>query len=242
MQVLVSVRDVAEARVAAAAGVHFIDLKEPAAGALGGLPPTRVAEVVAALRSGPACGRISATIGDWPAHELAGILAQARAVAACGVDFVKVGVADGPAAAALVAALGGLQAEGLPVVPVFLADRGPAWPLLAQTLGHAFPALMLDTQDKRCGSLLARWPVADLQRFVAEVQAAGRLAGLAGALQVGDAPALRRLAPDFAGFRSAVCAGDRAGALDAGRLAGLLALWPGDAGWRRAEGLVARPG
>ena len=239
MQVLVSVRDVAEARLAAAAGVHFIDLKEPATGALGGLPPGRVAEVVAMLRGRPACGRISATIGDWPARDLAPILARARAVAACGVDYVKVGVADGPDATALVAALGGLQAEGLPVVPVFLADAGPAWSLLAQALGHGFPALMLDTQDKRGGSLLARWPMADLQRFVAQVQAAGRLAGLAGALLGGDVPALRRLAPDFAGFRSAVCAGDRAGALDAGRLAALLALLADGPGPAQAAALAA---
>lgn len=36
MRMLVSVRDVAEAQEALRAGVDFIDLKEPAAGALGG--------------------------------------------------------------------------------------------------------------------------------------------------------------------------------------------------------------
>ena len=53
MRMLVSVRDVAEAREAVRAGVDLIDLKEPAAGALGGLALPVIREVVAALR--PEC-------------------------------------------------------------------------------------------------------------------------------------------------------------------------------------------
>ena len=52
MRMLVSVRDVAEAREAMRAGVDFIDLKEPSAGALGGLALPVIREVVAALRAG----------------------------------------------------------------------------------------------------------------------------------------------------------------------------------------------
>lgn len=51
MRMLVSVRDVAEAREALRAGVDFIDLKEPSAGALGGLALPVIREVVAALRA-----------------------------------------------------------------------------------------------------------------------------------------------------------------------------------------------
>jgi hypothetical protein len=45
--------------------------------------------------------------------------------------------------------------------------------------------------------------------------------GLAGALRLADLPALVRLGPDFAGFRSAVCDGSREGRLDPGRLEAL---------------------
>jgi hypothetical protein len=44
------------------------------------------------------------------------------------------------------------------------------------------------------------------------------MAGLAGALRIEHAAVLAALAPDFAGFRSAVCAGDRSGTLDPQRL------------------------
>ena len=65
---------------------------------------------------------------------------------------------------------------------------------------------------------------AALRDFLARVRAAGpmaRLAGLAGALRLADLPRVRALAPDFAGFRSAVCSGDRGGALDPARLRAL---------------------
>ena len=50
---------------------------------------------------------------------------------------------------------------------------------------------------------------------------AGKLAGLAGALQTTQLPVLLALEPDFAGFRSAVCHGDRAATLDPELLARL---------------------
>ena len=57
-----------------------------------------------------------------------------------------------------------------------------------------------------------------LAAFVGAVQRHARLAGLAGALRAADLPGLLALGADFAGFRSAVCDGDRSGALDAARV------------------------
>ena len=47
------------------------------------------------------------------------------------------------------------------------------------------------------------------------------MCGLAGALRIEHLPRLATLAPDFAGFRTAVCHGDRGGALDPRRLRAL---------------------
>ena len=216
MRLLVSVRNVAEAREVAAAGVDFIDLKDPADGALGGLPVPTIAAVVQALRALPDRGRISATIGDHASDALATILQRVAAVAATGVDYVKVGIAPGPGVPVL---LDALARCGATVVPVFIADAGVPLAAVSAALAvvgedpHVFPALMLDTQAKLGGSLLRRVPASDLAEFIEAVQAVGRLAGLAGALRLDELKSLRLLAPDFAGFRSAVCDGDRAGAL-----------------------------
>jgi (5-formylfuran-3-yl)methyl phosphate synthase len=228
MRLLVSVRDVPEALAAAEAGADFIDLKEPSQGALGGLGPARILPIVAALRARWPALKISATVGDLPqgtgiAALQAEALQRVAAVAACGVDYVKVGVAPGQQA--LLAALAACNAA---VVPVLLADDGIDAALVDAALTHAtFPALMLDTAEKGAGSLLDRLPHAALAGFVAPLRRRACLSGLAGALREADLPALQALGPDFAGFRSAVCAGPRDGVLDAARV-------------RRLRGLLSR--
>lgn len=229
MRMLVSVRDVAEAREAVRAGVDFIDLKEPAAGALGGLALPVIREVVAALRAGdaeqgaaPACApMISATIGDLAPDALERILERARAVGACGVDLVKVGVPGRGAAACVV--LEALAALPLAIVPVLIADDGLDAAVIDAACAPAFAAVMADTQAKRAGSLLEILGEDALAAFIDRAHAAGRTVGLAGALRLADLPQLARLGPDFAGFRSAVCAGRRAGRLDPRRLEALRA-------------------
>lgn len=220
MKMLVSVRSVAEARLAAA-DADFIDLKEPRDGALGGLAVETIAAIVRALRADASPLPVSATIGDLGMGEIERIAAAVRAVAVCGVDYVKVGIEAAPGAAELLAMLGRC---GAAIVPVFIADRGIDPTLLRQACATAaFPAVMADTSDKRAGSLFDACPEPELRRFVGEVRRAGKLVGLAGALRTADLPRLQALAPDFAGFRSAVCDGDRAGALSAERLRALAA-------------------
>ncbi len=217
MRMLVSVRDVAEALAAAEAGADFIDLKDPSAGALGALGPARIGPIVAALRAAHPALPISATIGDLPMAGIDAALQAVAEVAACGVDYVKVGVESG--AQALLAALARC---GAPVVPVLLADAGVDMVLVEAALAlDAFPALMLDTADKGAGSLVARADLTDLFDFVTTLQRQRRLAGLAGALRMADVPSLRAIAPDFAGFRSAVCDGPRDGVLDGARVRAL---------------------
>lgn len=218
MRMLVSVRDVAEARVAARGGADFIDLKEPRDGALGGLPIETIAAVVRALREQGSRLPISATIGDLPMSDLDAILARVDAVAACGVDYVKVGIERVAPARTVLDALAG---TGHAIVPVFIGDRGLDFELVDHAGALKFPALMVDTADKLAGSLFEVVSDAELRRFVSAVRASGALVGLAGALRRPQLAALRALAPDFAGFRSAVCAGDRSGQLDPERLRAL---------------------
>jgi (5-formylfuran-3-yl)methyl phosphate synthase len=224
-RLLVSARSADEALLCAAAGVDFIDLKEPGHGALGGLAIETIAAVVAALRRAAITLPVSATIGDWPMHERARIVERVHAVAQCGVHYVKVGITGEAGAREVLDALAALPYA---IVPVFIADRGVDQSLLAHALRLRFPALMLDTADKLAGSLFDVMAVPALADFVARVRSAGALAGLAGALRLAHLPQLAALAPDFAGFRSAVCAGARSGAIDAARLRDLVAALHGD--------------
>ncbi len=217
IRLLASVRDIPEALAAADAGADFIDLKEPRAGALGGLPPETIREIVGALRGVHPHLPISATIGDHALFDGERIAAGVEAVGACGVDYVKVGIAGGDREAA-VALLGRLAASRYPVVPVFIADRGLD-PATVEAAGRlSFPGLMADTQDKLAGSLFDCVPPADLARFIELARGSGKMAGLAGALRERHLPLLSALAPDFAGFRSAICVGGRCSEIDPDRL------------------------
>jgi uncharacterized protein (UPF0264 family) len=220
IRLLVSVRSVDEALVASAGGADFIDLKEPGRGALGGLPVATIGEIVEALRRQRSSVPISATIGDLPMHDLPAIQAQVQAVGDCGVDYVKVGIERRAEAAPV---LEWLAHCGHPVVPVFIADHGIEPAQVAQALQLGFPGLMADTADKHAGSLFDVMDCAELRAFVDPVRARGVMVGLAGALRLQHLPALANLAPDFAGFRSAVCVGERSGTLEPALLRSLVA-------------------
>ena len=237
MKLLVSVRSAEEALLAADAGVDFIDLKEPGRGALGGLPVATIAAIVTALRRHGGGLAVSATIGDLPMHEVARIAQCVEEVGGCGVDYVKVGIERSDAARTV---LGMLAASARPVVPVFITDRGLALPDVAHACTLGFAGVMADTQDKRGGSLFDVLPVDALRSFIATAREAGTMVGLAGALRAEHEPMLRALAPDFAGFRTAVCAGDRSSALDPGRLDELIALMRAQAPYRPSPSSSAR--
>jgi (5-formylfuran-3-yl)methyl phosphate synthase len=209
MKLLISVRSVGEALLAAEGGADFIDLKEPRDGALGALPLSAVRDCVVALRGSGL--PISATVGD----AVDDVAAAVQHVTDCGVDVVKVGIERNAAAHDVLTLL---AACGRPVVPVLMADRGLDDALVAHAAGLGFAGLMVDTADKNAGSLFECVPLSALRHFIDSARAARLMCGLAGALRSEHLPRLLALGPDFAGFRTAVCGGDRRGNLDPQRL------------------------
>ena len=220
MRMLVSVRDVPEALLAAQGGADFIDLKEPRRGALGGLDVGTIAAIVHALRAHGSRLLISATIGDLPMTDVDAILGRVDAVAGCGVDYVKVGIERDAQATRVLDALAG---SGHAIVPVFIGDRGLDFETIQHACALSFPGLMVDTADKAAGSLFDVLDTPTLRRFVQAARAAGRWSGLAGALRLEHAARVAALGADFAGFRTAACAERRTGALDAARVRALRA-------------------
>jgi uncharacterized protein (UPF0264 family) len=222
VKMLVSARDEAEARDAATAGADLIDLKEPADGALGAVALPRLRSVLQMLRAGWPGRRVSATIGDLAPARHDAITAAVAALAATGIDYVKVGVPGcGDRATSMVLLERLLPLAPGRLVPVLLVDDGLDAALVDAAVRLPLAGLMVDTADKAAGSLLARIDTTMLARFVATVRAAGPLVGLAGALRADDVAAVRALAPDFAGFRSAVCDGARTGRLSGTKVAAL---------------------
>jgi uncharacterized protein (UPF0264 family) len=210
---LASVTSEHEALTCVALGADIIDAKDPRAGALGALP----VDLVAAIRdSVPARTPLSATIGD-PTADTAELVRRAKRMAATGVDVVKVGIDGSLPDAAALDALGRADIGAARLVAVLIADGGVNLDSVARAGEAGFVGVMLDTADKKRGSLLDIVAPGVLADFVAAAHAAGLFAGLAGSLRVHHIPQLLGFAPDLMGFRGGLCRnGERADAIDAG--------------------------
>lgn len=214
---LASVADLEEAETALEGGVELLDLKDPQRGTLGAWSLPQLAAAVARF-----AGRVplSATTGDLPMDpEL--IRAAAERVAATGVDVVKIGFFAEAHRAEVLAALAPLAQRGVRLVAVLMADRRPDLSDLRPFARAGLFGVMLDTADKRAGGLRAHLCEMTLARFVKAARSAGLVCGLAGSLGLADIAPLARLAPDYLGFRGALCAGARTGRLDPAALARL---------------------
>jgi dihydroneopterin aldolase len=96
------------------------------------------------------------------------------------------------------------------------ADRVPDFDLVPLMREAGFAGAMLDTAGKGAGRLLDYADTAALGAFLRRCRAHKLLAGLAGSLEAPDVPRLLLLAPDFLGFRGALCdAHDRTAGLAA---------------------------
>ena len=201
---LASVTSAAEAELALAHGADIVDLKDPAKGALGALDASVVRDVVGVI-----AGRrpTSAVLGDLP-MEADVILGAAERMAATGVDYVKVGLFPGVGRADCIRALASI-ARRTPIVGVMFADRDSDLDLLPLMREAGFAGAMLDTAGKRAGRLLDHADAAALGQFIRTCRAHDLMTGLAGSLEAPDVPRLLLLAPDFLGFRGALCAAHR---------------------------------
>jgi dihydroneopterin aldolase len=219
---LASVTGPDEAEIALSGGADIIDLKNPEAGALGAVPTETIRRTVSLI-----AGRrpVSAVCGDLPMVPET-IRARAGEIAATGVDYVKVGFFPSADAAACVAALAQV-ASGTKLIAVLFADLVPVPDLLPVFASHGFHGAMVDTARKKEGRLLDHMPPERIPAFVERVRELGLKVGLAGSLEAPDIPRLLPFAPDFLGFRGALCdASGRTGSLDLGAMAQIRELIP----------------
>jgi (5-formylfuran-3-yl)methyl phosphate synthase len=212
---LASVRSADEAIDAADAGADLIDLKEPNAGALGGVAIRDIAHIVREVRARYALRPISATIGDLPNDALDEIASRVIEVAATGVDYVKVGVSPGVGASACLRFLAGLPAA---VVPVLLSDSGVDRGLAALAARLGFVGIVFDTARKDGRTLFDCCDIDGLASCIADARSCGAMTAVAGSLGWGDLDSIRLLAPDIAGFRGALCDQGRVGRIDPDRV------------------------
>lgn len=213
IQLLVSVRDAEEAAEAVAGGADWIDLKEPRRGPLGAVDVATARDVVARVAGKAPVSAAGGELIDWRTGGARSLLHVA------GLSHVKLGLAGCRGAdwtQVWLAAQGEAAARGIGMVAVIYADAEaalapPAVEVLMLAVDARCEWLLLDTFDKRSGTLLDALDAEPLRALLAAARAGGLSTAVAGRLT----PELVRSLPpgevDMVGVRSAACGGDRQG-------------------------------
>ncbi|MCX7097284.1 MAG: (5-formylfuran-3-yl)methyl phosphate synthase [Methylococcales bacterium] len=199
-QMLASVNCLAEALLVLDAGVGIIDLKQPAQGALGALDTVLVKHIVTEIN-----GRspVSATIGDLPMLPNP-VFNAVLAMAETGVDYIKIGFFPGDDWSGTLQKLSEISQTSA-LIAVLFADTAFDLNFLGDLKKAGFSGVMLDTMDKRQGTLTQLMAAKDIAEFVGTAKSLQLLCGLAGSLRLSDVPELMRHQPDYLGFRGALC-------------------------------------
>jgi uncharacterized protein (UPF0264 family) len=198
---LASVSSVTEALLVLSANVDIIDLKQPAAGALGALDIDLVRQIVAVID-----GRcpVSATIGDLPMQP-AQVFNAVKAMSETGVDYIKIGFFPDGDWLGTVNKLAALSQQNIALIAVLFADIQPDPSIVDSLKDAGFTGVMLDTMNKHNGSLMQVMDISEIEQFVRLAKARQLLCGLAGSLKLRDIPELMSYQPDYLGFRGALC-------------------------------------
>lgn len=243
---MVSVRNLAEARIAWESGVDLIDLKEPSAGPLGAVSPAVRSEVASWFSSPAHLGDLptrpnraawSLALGELLDRENAGnggidTLPSDPLCTAGGTSFFRwakfglSGCATRPGWERVWQAAASRVPPGVELVAVAYADALEAGsPSPQQVLEFAARVgarvCLLDTWDKAGGSLPERIPLPELVQLVQSARAAGIRMALAGSLDLAAIEAILPLEPDWIAVRGAACDGGRSGRVSEEKIAAI---------------------
>lgn len=199
-QLLISVKNVEESRIAREAGADLIDLKDPSVGALGALNIDTVQQIVQDLDGSVL---ISATVGEGHAT-IDALMHDIVLYANSGVDVVKIAVSELFQQAGFFAGIKQLTAQGIKIVAIFFADQLLDFRLITQLKTNDFYGAMVDTQLKQL-SLLEVQSIEMLRKFTLICEQQKLVSGLAGSVNKWHIDALLTLSPGFIGVRGGVC-------------------------------------
>lgn len=220
MKLLVSVRDAAEAVVAAGAGVDLLDVKEPDAGPLGCAGAAAIAEIASvAASSGVPLSAALGELREWTGSTPLSLPSD--------LMFAKVGLsglqgeADWPSRWRLMRDQweqhNGRRISWIAVAyaDAEFADAPPLACVLREAIAAQCAGLLIDTWGKAGGTLWEHLSTQEMEQALATARDAGLLTAVAGRVALADLHRVAGLGAEVVAVRSAVCAGgDRRRAVD----------------------------
>jgi uncharacterized protein (UPF0264 family) len=220
MKLLVSPKDLEEAKAVIRGNADIVDVKNPKEGSLGANFPWVIKAIKELVEKEGGNGmQMSAAIGDFDYKPGTASLA-ALGAASVGADYIKIGLLKIKTREEAIDLLSGVvrAVKGFDptkkVVSAFYSDYkriNSISPFEITEIGKAvdIDVAMVDTGIKDGKSTFEFLDEDELKTFISESKALGLETALAGSLTFDDIPALKAIGPDILGVRGMVCGGDR---------------------------------
>jgi len=220
MIVLVSPKDIEEAKAVISGNADIVDVKNPKEGSLGANFPWVIKSINELVEKERGNGmKMSVAIGDFDYKPGTASLA-ALGAAFAGAEYIKVGLLKIKTKEEAVDLLSGVVKAvkdfdpTKKVVSAFYSDYkriNSISPFEITAIGEEvdIDVAMVDTGIKDGKTTLEFLSEEELKTFVSESKALGFETALAGSLKFDDIPAIKRIKPDIIGVRGMVCGGNR---------------------------------
>lgn len=231
-QLLVSVRDADEARIALLCGVSILDIKEPQSGSLGmasAVTIQQILDVVAPLSNPPLVSVALGEVLEWDRGN--------RHPLPAGLSYVKLGMAGlghrsdwrecweavlRDIDRNMPAATPSPQRVAVAYVDSETADAPDPGQIIDVAQQFGCQGVLFDTWSKTVGTLFDSLPGEEITRLIDEIHAHGMFAAVAGRLTAERIPDAIATGADIIAVRSAACiSANRQGMLDATAIAAL---------------------
>ena len=198
-KILTSIKSLKEVMLVINKGVDIIDFKDPSYGSLSALP---INEIQSCLRFIPDNQLTSATIGDI--DDIEEIKKKILFFSKIEIDFIKIGFFFNKNKLRNLFNIKSL-AKNKKIIAVLFADQKPTLDIIKEIKKINFDGILIDTQNKENGNLRDYLNNIEIERFIKFSKKKNLTIGLAGSLTFDDIDPLRKLNPDYLGFRGALC-------------------------------------
>lgn len=227
-KLLISVRDAAEAAMARQFPIDIIDIKDPALGALGAVDDDQLNDILEELENFPVKSLALGELQDWIIHQ--SINQPSRVPPFSCMDssggfnsnltrfrYAKIGLAGIARTPRWqekwLAWSATLPPDATPVGVAYVdhqvCDCPPLEEVLQLVLTQTDPVLLLDTFDKKSGSVLSLVGEDKLKSLIQAARRQHVMTVVAGSVQLQHLSELFSCQPDVIGVRGAVCATGR---------------------------------
>lgn len=236
---LVSVKNIAEARIAASTeGITIVDVKAPSQGSLGFAGAATVNAIADCVEEicqtlpntappdSPDVAKKSISVALGELHDLNPI--EISQINWAKIHFAKIGLSgayqDQQWRRPLAKAISVMPPDVARVLVVYVdqVNASSGNELLRAAAEDGLSVVLLDTFNKSQGNVFAHWNKFDCKRLFQSASALAMTTVLAGSIDVTDLESAHQTTADLIGVRGAVCAGDRATDLSPRRLAEFL--------------------